>query len=59
MKSFFSELRGFIRTKPEPDSWFSACKKYMESVHKPANVSVITTVAEDPEKPVNHAIMRQ
>src|ERR1035437_3322710 len=43
MKSFFSLRAGFIRTKPELHNWFSACIKYLESVHNTANESVMTT----------------
>ena len=59
MKSFFSAIEDLIRTNPESYNWFSAWIKYLESVHKPANVSVTTTVAAEPMKPVSQAIMRQ
>ena len=59
MKSGGSVGKGFISTKPEPCNWLSACKKYLESVHKPANDSVMTTVPADPENPVSHSIIRQ
>ena len=55
----FTGPTGFTSSKPDPASSFSACIKYLESVHNPANESVIITVAADPVKPVSQAIIFQ
>ena len=49
-------ILSFISSIPLPCNSFSACTKYLESVHKAALFRVTANVPADPVKPLSHSL---